>query len=128
MPAGGVTPPGGGVVGVAVGGTAGGVVGLPLAVGGFAAGLEAAVGAVAGDVDVCVGVDAAVGGTAAALAPAAPAPGVGEPTVAGEFPASLPPHAERMAATPKHVAIRDLMSASNIGTESKQNASWSIAT
>jgi hypothetical protein len=80
----------------------------------FGGGLFDAVGVWIGVVGI------AAGGTAVALLPAAPDGAFGGFTVAGPPPElSLPPHAERMAATPKHVAIRDLMSASNIGTLSK---------
>jgi hypothetical protein len=68
-----------------------------------------------------LGVVCADGGAAIALLPAPPVVGLGAFTMAGPPPGlSPPPHAERIAATPKHVAIRDLMSASNIGTLSKK--------
>jgi hypothetical protein len=91
-------------------------------------------GVVAAGVVDAVGVEDAVGvldgrGSPLALLPAAPVPGVGAFTVADGPPVlSPPPHAQRMAVTPKHIAIRDLMSASNIGSLSKQNASCPVTT
>jgi hypothetical protein len=58
-----------------------------------------------------VGVGVAAGG-ATLLLPAAPVGALGGVTVAGPLELSVPPHAERMATTPKHVAIRDLIGAS----------------
>jgi hypothetical protein len=79
--------------------------------------LDDAAGVIAGGV-------VTAGGTAVALPPAAPTfvLGVFTGVFDGVAP-SLPPQAERMAATPMHVAKRDLMSASNIETSSKPNAS-----
>jgi hypothetical protein len=74
-----------------------------LAVGG---GVVDAVGVWMGRVGIAAGV--------AALLPAAPVGELGGITVTGSPELSLPPHAARMAATPKHVAIRDLIGASNI--------------
>jgi hypothetical protein len=117
----------GGVVadGVFAGGVTGVIAGGFVAVtGGVLAGgaVDEAVGVVG-----CCGVVAA-GGAADALLPAAPV-GCGVFTVAPGPPVlSPPPHAERMAATPKHVAIRDLMSASNIGSRPNKNASCPLST
>jgi hypothetical protein len=111
IPAGGVTGciPAGGVTGCI---PAGGVAGcIPAGVG-----LDDAVGAIA------AGGFVTAGGTAVALPPAAPTfvLGVFTGVFDGVVAPSLPPQAERMAATPMHVAKRDLMSASNIETSSNQ--------
>jgi len=102
---------GGVIAGVTGGVVAGGVAaGVFAAVGGTTAGVFTGAGAAE------VGIAAGVVFVGAAAEPAAPADGAGVFTVVSPVPGlSLPPHAHRSAATPKHVVNRDLMTASNIG-------------